>query len=74
MKKTPCYIFWDDEKTSEENRSIYVQCAECFKKNRIGLPWTMGLPKATKCVTCNTIIYHEEQKSYQMPQKEQLDT
>ena len=65
MEKNNCYIFWDDETVTEDKRAIYVQCAECFSKNKKGVVWSKSLlygPNDIKCDLCKTIIYKRLKK------------
>jgi hypothetical protein len=65
MEKNNCYIFWDDETVPEDKRAIYVQCAECFSKNKKGIIWSKSLLYGfceIKCNLCDTIIYKRLKK------------
>lgn len=65
MEKNNCYIFWDDETTPEKDRRIYVQCEECYRKNKKGLMWSQTMLYGfceIKCDFCNTIIYKRLKK------------
>lgn len=60
MEKNYCYIYWDDDSVPQRERKVYMQCADCFAKNKKGIRWgsalLYGLNKI-KCDLCNTIIY-----------------
>jgi LSD1 subclass zinc finger protein len=65
-EKKDCYIFWDEEVTKEEDRQVYIQCDECFKKNRKGFKWDKKFlhgRNEIKCSFCNTIIYKRGEKN-----------
>jgi ribosomal protein S27E len=61
--KNNCYIYWDDDSVKEQK--IYVQCEDCFKKNKRGIIWGKSLlygKHEIKCDLCNTIIYKKLKK------------
>jgi len=65
MIKIPCYIYWDDTSTAEEDRKIYIQCGNCFKINKKGFQWPSQMlhgKNTIKCTLCNTIIYEKKKK------------
>lgn len=57
-----CYIYWDDDSVPEHERRIYMQCVECFKKNRKGYPWSafMGYGAAKIVCQCGYVIHQGE--------------
>ena len=76
MQKKSCYIFWDSDKVPEDERQIYLQCEECFRKNKKGFPWPYPLlvgRKTIKCNLCNTIIYQRIKKSKKNEENEATD-
>jgi hypothetical protein len=61
--KNNCYIFWDVEGTEKDR--VYIQCEECFEKNKYGIPWDIRLLKGLKelkCDLCPTIIYKRKKR------------
>jgi hypothetical protein len=66
MEKNNCYIYWDDDTVPELEQKVYIQCEECFKKNRKGFKWSKTLwqgSKEVKCNLCDTIIYSKKKKN-----------
>lgn len=66
MEKEDCYIFWDDETVKDEDRQIYVQCEDCFNKNKKGFKWDKKLlhgRNEVKCSLCDTMIYKRGKKN-----------
>lgn len=64
MKKN-CFIYWDDDEVPAAERRVYVQCEECYKKNKKGFFWSRKLLNGRheiKCDLCDTIIYKREKK------------
>lgn len=64
MKKN-CYIYWDNDEVPRNEQKIYIQCEECFKKNRKGFIWGASMlygHNEIKCSLCHTIIYKRERK------------
>lgn len=63
IEKKDCYIFWDEGEV--EDRRIYVQCEECYKKNGKGVKWNKKFlygVNEINCNLCNTILYKKIKK------------
>lgn len=33
------YIYWDDDDIPDAERRVYIQCQECYDKNKRGIKW-----------------------------------
>jgi len=55
-----CYIFWDGDDVTENERGIYFQCTECHEKNGKGKLWSAksGYPVCDiHCEFCKKLIH-----------------
>lgn len=76
MEKNNCYIYWDDDNTPPNERKIYIQCEECFKKTKKGFYWGKSLlygPHVIKCNLCNTIIYKRKKREKKIEKNKKSD-
>ena len=57
-----CYVYWDEESDDpNKKRYVYMQCVECYAKNKKGVMWpaVMGYKNRVVC-GCGKVIHEGE--------------